>query len=175
MKLFKSKTSRWRQAGFTLIEILTAITITGLIGMGVSIASAQVINQTTKNNDYTIASRNALNALYWISHDALMAQTINGWEGFPQTEDLSLYWIGWDNTEHSANYTLENGVLKRIYAENGQVTVKVIASNINPDASLTHCVSFNGTLTVTITGTAGAGDRIINVTKIRDIAQRPSL
>ncbi|MBN1692885.1 MAG: prepilin-type N-terminal cleavage/methylation domain-containing protein [Dehalococcoidales bacterium] len=175
MRLFKLKTSRWRQAGFTLIEVLAAIAITGVIAMGVSIASAQVLNQTTKNNDYTIASRNALNALYWISHDATMAQSINGAEGFPQTDDLSIYWIGWDNTEHTANYTLENGVLKRIYSENGQVTVTVIASNINPDASLTNCVSFNGTLTVTITGSAGEGDRVINVTKVRDIATRPSL
>ncbi|MBN1161747.1 MAG: type II secretion system protein [Dehalococcoidales bacterium] len=175
MKLFKLKTSKQRQAGFTLIEILAAITITGVICFGVSIASAQVLNQTTTNNDYTIASRNALNALYWISHDALMAQTIDGAEGFPQTDDLSLYWIGWDNTQHSANYTLEDGMLKRIYSANGQVTTMVVASNINPDISLTHCVSFNGTLTVTITGMAGEGDRIINVTKIRDIVSRPSL
>ena len=175
MKLFRLKNSRWRQAGFTLVEILAAVAITGVIGLGVSIATGQVLNQTTKNNDYTIASRNALSALYWISHDAIMAQTINGADGFPQTEDLSLYWIGWDNTEHSANYTLENGVLKRIYAENGQVSIMVIASNINPDASLTNCVSSNGTLTVTITGSAGEGDKLINVTKVREIASRPSL
>jgi prepilin-type N-terminal cleavage/methylation domain-containing protein len=174
VKLFKLKISR-DQAGFTLIEILAAVAITGLIGLGVSIATGQVLNQTTMNNDYTLASRNALNALYWISHDAVMAQTIDGAEGFPQTEDLSLYWIGWDNTEHSANYTLENGVLKRIYSENGQVTTTVIATNINPDVSLTHCLSYNGTLTVTITGSVGEGDRVISVTKVRDIVTRPSL
>jgi prepilin-type N-terminal cleavage/methylation domain-containing protein len=174
VKLFKLKTSRG-QAGFTLIEMLAAVAITGLIGLGVSIATGQVLNQTAMNNDYTLASRNALNALYWISHDAVMAQSIDGAGGFPQTEDLSLYWIGWDNTEHSANYTLENGVLKRIYSENGQVTTTIIATNINPDVSLTHCVSYNGTLTVTITGSVGEGDRVVNVTKVRDIATRPGL
>jgi prepilin-type N-terminal cleavage/methylation domain-containing protein len=175
VRIFRFKSSSRGQTGFTLIEILAAMAITGLICLGVSIASAQVLNQTNSNNHYTTASRNALNALYWISHDAVMAQTISGAEGFPQTEDLSLYWMGWDNTEHSANYTLENGVLKRIYSENGQVTTMVVALNINPDASLTHCVSSNGTLTVTITGSAGEGDRVINVTKVRDITTRPSL
>jgi prepilin-type N-terminal cleavage/methylation domain-containing protein len=175
MKLFKSKSSTIGQAGFTLIEIITAVAITGLIGFGASIATAQVLNQTNKNNDYTLASRNALNALYWISHDVSMAQTINGTEGFPQTEDLSLYWIGWDNTGYSANYTLENGVLKRIYSENGRVTTTIIASNINPDPSMTCCALDNGILTVTITGSVGEGDKVVNVTKVRDIIPRPSL
>ena len=175
MKLIKLKSSTIGQAGFTLIEVIVAVAITGLIGLGASVATAQVLNQTTKNNDYTLASRNALNALYWISHDASMAQTINGTEGFPQTEDLSLYWIGWDNTRYSANYTLENGVLKRIYSENGQVTTTVIASNINPDPSMTFCALYDGILTVTVTGSVGAGDKVVNVTKVREIAPRPGL
>ena len=175
MKLIKLKSSTIGQAGFTLIEVIVAVAITGLIGLGASVATAQVLNQTTKNNDYTLASRNALNALYWISHDASMAQTINGTEGFPQTEDLSLYWIGWDNTRYSANYTLENGVLKRIYSENGEVTTTIIASNINPNSSMTCCVLDNGILTVTITGSVGEGDKVVNVTKVRDITPRPNL
>jgi prepilin-type N-terminal cleavage/methylation domain-containing protein len=175
MKLFKSKSSIIGQAGFTLIEMIVAMVITGLIGFGASIATAQVLNQTTRNNDYTLASRNALNALYWISLDASMAQTIDGEEGFPQTEDLSLYWKGWDNTEYSANYTLEDGVLKRIYSENGQVTTTVIASNINYDASLTYCALDDGILTVTITGSVGEGDKVVSVTRVRQIIPRPSL
>ena len=175
MKLFKSKTSIIGQAGFTLIEIIAAVAITGLIGFGASIATGQVLNQTTRNNDYTLASRNALNALYWISLDASMAQTVNGTEGFPQTEDLSLYWKGWDNTEYSANYTLEDGELKRIYSKNGQVTTTVIAPNINDDALMTHCALDDGILTVTLTSSVGEGDKVINVTKVRKIIPRPSL
>ena len=175
MKLFKSKSSIIGQAGFTLIEMLVAITITGLISFGASIATAQVLTQTTRNTDYTLASRDALNALYWISHDASMAQTINGTEGFPQTEDLSLSWKGWDNTEYSANYTLENSVLKRIYSVDGQVTTTVIASYIDPGASMTYCVFDDGILTVTITSSVGEGDKVVSVTKVREISPRPGL
>jgi prepilin-type N-terminal cleavage/methylation domain-containing protein len=164
-----------RQAGFTFVELIVAVAISGLIGLGASIASVQVLNQTSRNNDYTLASRNTLNALYWISHDVTMAQTINGTEGFPQTGDLSLSWTGWDNTEYSANYTLENGVLTRIYSQNGQVSTIVIASYINSDPLMTYCVYDNGILTVIITSSVGEGDKVVNVTKEREIAPRPSL
>jgi prepilin-type N-terminal cleavage/methylation domain-containing protein len=163
------------QAGFTLIEVIVAITITGIIGLGASISSAQVLNQTATNNDYTTASRSALNALYWISHDVSMAQDINGADGFPQTGDLCLSWTAWDNTVYSANYTLEDGVLKRYYSENGQLSTTIIASYINPDPALTFCTSDNTSLTVTITCSVGEGDRTINVTKVRIITSRPNL
>ena len=175
MKIFKSKSSIIAQAGFTLIEIVAAVAITGLIGLGASIATAQVLTQTTRNNDYTLASRNTLNALYWISLDASMAQSINGTDGFPQTEDLSLSWKDWDNNEYSANYTLENGVLKRIYSENGQVTTTVIASYIDSGASMTYCEFDNNILTVTITGSVGEGDKVVSVTEVRKISPRPGL
>jgi len=175
MKFTGSKSSIIRQAGFTFIEVIVAVAISGVIALGASIASAQVLSQTTRNNDYTLASRNALNALYWISHDASMAQTINGTAGFPQTEDISLFWRGWDNTRYSANYTLENGVLTRIYSENGTVTTMVIASNINSDPLLTHCVYADGILTFTITSSVGEGDKVVSVTKVRQITPRPGL
>ena len=174
MRFFKFKNIAG-QAGLSLIDIIAAVAITGIIGLGASVASGQVLNQTSKNNDYTLASSNALNALYWISHDIVMAQTINGADGFPQTEDLCLCWMGWDNTVYGANYTLNNGVLSRIYSENGQVNTTVIASYINPDESLTYCVSSNGTYTFTITSSVGEGDRVTSVTKVREVIPRPNL
>jgi prepilin-type N-terminal cleavage/methylation domain-containing protein len=164
-----------RRDGFTLIEMLVAVTITAIIGLGASIASGQVLNQTTTNNDYTIASRNSLNALYWISYDCLMAQDIRGADGFPLAEDLSFSWVGWDNTVYAANYTVQDGSLWRIYSVNGQATSALIAANIATAGDLTGCYSDNGTLIVTITCSAGAGDRIINVTKVREITSRPQL
>jgi len=163
------------QAGFTLIELIAAVVISGLIGLGATIASGQVLNETSRNNDYTTASRNAMNAIHWISRDAMMAQSINGTEGFPQYENLSLSWIEWDNSVHSANYSLENGILRRIYSDGSQVTSTVIAKNINPNDDVTNCASFNGTLTLTITSSVGEGDRVVDVTRVRKITARPGL
>jgi prepilin-type N-terminal cleavage/methylation domain-containing protein len=169
-----NKTLR-QQAGFTLIEIIAAVAISSLICLGVSVASGQVLNQTSHNNDYTTASRDALNALYWISHDVTMAQTINGAALFPRSGNLTLLWTGWDNTEYSATYTVSDGVLKRKYTENGQVSMTTIASHINTAVGMTTCASSNGTVIIKITSSAGEGDRVIDVTKKREITSRPNL
>jgi len=163
------------RVGFTLIEMLATLAITGIIGMGVSVAIGQVINQTTRNNDYTTASRNALNALHWMSRDALMAQTINGTAGFPLTQNLSLKWQEWDNSVYTANYTLTNGQLRRIYSDGVNVTTTLVAENINSNENLTHCVSGNNTLTITITSSVGEGAKVVNVTEEREISCRPGL
>lgn len=175
MILRKIKSFNKNRAGFTLIEMIAAITITGLIAMGASLATGQVLNQTTRNNDYTTASRNAMNALHWISRDALMAQTINGTAGFPLTQALSMKWTGWDNSSFTANYTVTNGQLRRIYSDGTQVTTTVIAEDINPAAGMTGCVSYNGTLTITITSSVGEGAKVIDITKVREISSRPNL
>ena len=163
------------RAGFTLIDMLVAIAITGIIGIGASVSIAQVMNQTTRNNDYTTASSNAMNALHWMSRDALVAQTISGTDGFPLTQALSMRWTGWDNSSYTANYTVTDGQLRRIYSDGTTVTTTVIAEHINPASGMTGCVSENGTITITITSSVGAGAKVIDVTKVRNISSRPNL
>jgi prepilin-type N-terminal cleavage/methylation domain-containing protein len=163
------------RAGFTLIEMIAAIAITGIISLGASISISQVLNQTTRNNDYTEASHNTLNALQWMARDALMAQTVNGTAGFPLTQPLSMKWTGWDNSVYTANYTLTNGELRRVYSDGTTVSSIVIAEDINPDSAKTNCVSNNGTITITITSSVGAGSKVISVTRAREISSRPNL
>ena len=71
------------QNGFTLIEVIVSLAIIGAICVGAAVANAQIITQTSRNNDFTTASRQALNAVHWISRDAQMSHTINGTAGFP--------------------------------------------------------------------------------------------
>jgi type II secretory pathway component PulJ len=176
MTLHMLKTFFQRQKGFMLYELIASLAISGLIGLGASIASAQVMNQTASNNDYTTASRYTLNAMQWMSRDTQMAQSVNGTDGFPSTDNLSLLCTEWDNTEIEIIYSVEAGKLVRYYSVNGSLESEtLIAENINPDAQMTNCTSDNGVITLTITGSVGAGSKITDVTKVREIACRPKL
>ena len=164
------------QRGITLVEMLVSVTIAGIIGLGATVANGQILNQTSKNNDYTTASRQTLNALHWISRDAQMAQTVNGTAGFPVSSNLTLTWTGWDNTDYQVIYSLTDGQLNRRYtAGGGDPSVTFIAEHINSDAEMTSCTTDNGTLTLTITASVGEGARTIDVTKRREVTSRPNL
>ncbi len=163
------------QSGFTLIEVLASIAIIGVISLGASVSSAQIMNQTSRDRDNTLANTNVTNAINWMTRDALMAQTMSGCSGFPATNPLTLSWVEWDNTVCSANYTVVNGVLSRTYSDGVNVSTISIAQCINTSGNMTCCISGNGTLTVTVTSSVGQGARIANVTKTRTIACRPGL
>ena len=63
--------------GFTLIEVMVSLAIISFISIGATVATGQVVNQTSMNNDHTTATRQALNAVFWISQDAQMAQILD--------------------------------------------------------------------------------------------------
>ena len=170
----KIKLFHKNQSGFTLIEVIVSMAITGFIGLGANMSIVQLLNETSRNNDFTTASRNAMNAIYWIGRDAQMAQVISGAAGFPGTNGLSLSWIDWDNGAHTAVYSIEDGQLWRNYTFDG-TTKTLIAEYINPSANMTSCTSVNGTLTLTITSSVGGGSRVIDVTRIRAMTARPLL
>ena len=176
MRLRKLKSLNTNQQGFLLIEVLGALVIASLISLTVTMANAQVLNQTSNNNNYTTASRNTQNAIYWIGRDVQMAQTINGTDGFPQTENLVLTWTTWENNVHTANYTLANGELQRMYTiDAGSPITTKVAEYINPGAAMTNCSSDNGVLMLTITSSVGEGRKTVDVTKTHRITSRPNL
>ena len=162
------------QRGFTLIEVIVALAITGLIGLGAATATVQVLNQGPRNSDYTTASRHTMNAIYWISRDSQMSQTVSpgGASGFP----LTLSWIEWDNSEHQVNYSIEDDKLRRSYSIDGSEPGQtVVAQYINSVSENTTCEFAGGVLTVKVTATVGGGSYSLSVTKVRKITPRPGL
>lgn len=163
------------QAGFTLVEMTVALALTGFIALGVSIAITQMCDQTSRNSDFTTASRHAMNAVHWIGQDIQMAQTVNGTAGFPATSDLVLSWTWWDNSTCTVQYTVTDGVLRRVFSDGSSQTQTVIAEYVSNDLASTNCTSDNGTIVFTVTTSVGEGTNAVSVTRSREISSRPQL
>ena len=162
------------QKGFTLIEVIGALAITSLIGVGTATATVQMLTQGANNSDYNAASQHTMNAIYWISRDAQMSQTIEPDEGsgFP----LTLSWTEWDNSEHEVTYSIEDDKLRRSYSLNsGGASETVVAQYINSISTNTTCEFTSGVLIVKVTATVGDGSHALNVTQMREIIPRPGL
>lgn len=163
------------QQGFTLLELIVAVALTALIGVGATTATVQVMTQTNRNTDYTAASRHVMNAIYWLSRDAQMSQTVltdNGTTGFP----LTLGWTEWDNSAHQVVYSVVDDMFRRSYSVDGGLPSEtMVAEYINSVAENTTCEFSGGVLTVKVTATIGAGSNAHSVTKTREITPRPGL
>ncbi len=98
------------QKGFTLLEVMIAIAVTGILGASVAGAISQLWNAYAVSKNHVIAINQVENAIYWIGRDVRMSQSIglSGGNGFP----LTLEW--WDEDTHVlTTYTLDSGTLSR--------------------------------------------------------------
>jgi type II secretory pathway component PulJ len=165
------------QAGYNLVELAVSLAICGIIGLGAAIANSQMINQTVKNSDYTTANRHVLNAIHWISRDAEMAQEIENWENFPQSDNLTLSWVTWENESVEVVYSVDaEGQLRRIYNIEGSPPHELlIAQYVKIDPASSSCSWDDEELTLTLTGSVGEGWRVVNVTRLSTTASRPNL
>ncbi len=177
MKWRQLWSTRENQRGFTLIEVIAVVAVTGLISVGATMATVQVLNQSTRNNDYTTASRQAMNAIYWISRDAQMAQNPEGASGFP----LILSWTWWDNSNREVIYSIEGDELRRSYfVGTEKQSETVVAQYINGEPGNTNFEVEVATDNVVIarakiTATVGNGLHAVSVTKECEIIPRPGL
>jgi len=181
MKLHKPWARFRAQHGFALIEILAALAISGLIGFGATVATVQVIQQSTNNSSYNMASRQAQNAVHWLSRDAQVAQSITGYSGFPDTDDITFTWVEWDHSSHQAVYSVTDDELIRSYTvDNGVPEEFLVARYISPVSENT---SFNVIVnsdnvtvaTVRVTASVGSGSGAVSVTKEREVIPRTGL
>jgi prepilin-type N-terminal cleavage/methylation domain-containing protein len=174
MKFHKFWPIRESQKGFTLLELVVALAITGFISVGIAMATAQVVDQGERNSDYNTASQNTLNAIHWISRDAQMSQVLepDGASGFP----LNLGWVEWDNSNHLVTYTEAGDKLRRSYSvDGGAPNVTLVAQYINWVSENTTCEFTEGVLKLTVTTTVGTGLNAVSVTRMHDISPRPGL
>ena len=184
MRLPRMRLTNRNQRGFTLVELLVALAIEGILAGGIVAVIFQVSNVSSKSADHMTAIKQVENAAHWLSRDAMMAQThpseSDNYSSFP----LTLTWADWDYTTHDTTennvvYTIENGDLKRtqnvrINGGSWSPTVSLIARYIDPSLEMTHYRFKNGALEFRICARVQQGSRVILEAREYKVIPRPS-
>jgi prepilin-type N-terminal cleavage/methylation domain-containing protein len=140
-----------RQQGFTLIEILGAIAILGIICIPLTMGIYQTYDISVRSASNITAINDVQTAIDWITRDAQMAQevTIVPSSGSP-LESFQLAWMDWDGVSHDVDYNINvvDGIGQLQRTTNGRTLV--IMQNV--DSTHTSCINnADGTLDFTLT------------------------
>jgi len=95
------------EKGFIIINLAVVLAISAIIAVGAGMTTVQIIQGSQRTNDWTAVVRQAQNVGYWVSEDALTAQTITISDD-PETTDVEfiiVYWKDWETGDtHDIRY-----------------------------------------------------------------------
>ena len=165
------------QKGFTLLELIIAIAIAGLITAGITVAIMQIMTINHRASNHMVAVRQVQQAGKEVSKDALQCQnvTCGADSGFP----LTLNWTDWEGANYTVVYTFQTMpsspdlmMLQRSQSINGTPQTPApltVAEHI--DSEQTNCVwnATAGTLVFKVTARLGTEIE----TRIYEIEPRP--
>jgi prepilin-type N-terminal cleavage/methylation domain-containing protein len=169
---------RPRQRGFTLIEMVVAMAVAGIILAAVGYSILQVFNLNTRNTNYMTAVREVQSAGYWVTRDAAMAPyDLNRTPPWitANVTSLSLRWR--DSTDisatHSASFTW-NSANKTLWRSYDGGPAAPIAQHIS-SASFALTQDAVRVSKVTLVVTASVTSRGITGTETRsyEVSPRP--
>jgi prepilin-type N-terminal cleavage/methylation domain-containing protein len=165
-----------KQDGFTLIELVMALTISAVISGTITATIFQVITGSGRTNNHMVAIRNAQEAGFEISRDAQQARRVEPAAEAVDNPDgtrfpLVLTWTDWEGVLNTVTYKIEDTELQRKYNDGGW---GCIAQYVNPDPTMTYCDFTDGKLTFQVTVTVGSGSEEQNETRVYEVVPRPS-
>jgi prepilin-type N-terminal cleavage/methylation domain-containing protein len=129
MKRVLSTGIRKQQGGYTLIEILVALAIAGLLATGILTSITQLFTVNASSNARMTAIKQIELAVDRIRMDMQMAQEI--YDSDPDNPDvfLVLKWKEWDNTLNEVKYSI-NTASHQLNRQPSQGALNAVARNI---------------------------------------------
>ena len=146
MRLDRLGSIRQRQSGLTLVELMIAIALAGIVTAGITMLISNVFATSARTSNHMTAVRQVQHAGKQVSQDILMAQAVD-----TESEFLKLTWTDpATDYEHEVIYSLvdmPSGGFKRLQRilkitppeEEPTTTVSVVAQYIDPDLGRTSC------------------------------------
>jgi prepilin-type N-terminal cleavage/methylation domain-containing protein len=166
------------QRGFTLIELIIAIAISGAIGGGMLLSIYQVTSYQAMDRARMNTVKQVEEAIHYIVRDAQTAQIVEpsaDSDGFP----LTLSWTEWQkaddsNIEHQVIYSIVGNEMRRSYSiGSGDPEVITVARYVDTDPDKTNCGYASGVLDLEITATISGFPKEISETREIEIITRP--
>jgi prepilin-type N-terminal cleavage/methylation domain-containing protein len=162
------------QKGFTLIELVVAISITAVIGSSIMMAISQILSVSITSKNRMVAVKQIENALYYINQDAQMASSIT-----PTGNDFPLVmtWNEWNVAEndltgplHQITYSINTeNELERVETKGGSSTTRTVAKYISDTSNCSYSANMT---TVNLTSSIG-GYKPVSETRSMEIKSRP--
>ena len=113
--LNKLKLIHRNQKGFTLVGLIMAIGVTGLISGGVTMTMFQMFDHSARSSARMTAIKQLESASLYINRDSQMAQTVAPADPDPDGFPLTLTWIDWNNNDSIVLAGLHGSVIKESY------------------------------------------------------------
>jgi prepilin-type N-terminal cleavage/methylation domain-containing protein len=156
------------QKGFSILELVIAIALAGLITAAITMTVFQVFAMNTRTANRMTAVSQVQHAGKIVSEDILEAQA-DKIDDTPEGDFLILGWSAQNSTEiHDIVYTLDGTELWRSESiDGGDPVMTRVAEYINPDQ--TSCIWADGVLTFTVTATVGDESE----TRVYEVRPRP--
>ncbi len=124
----KSMVNNRNEEGYSLIGIMIALAIIGIIISGITTAIFQIYNLSSARTDHIVAIREVQNAGRWITLDGQKATTVEPALG-PQGLPLTIAWEDPNHNQIEVVYSLSpDNKLQRQHYTNRTI-------NLNPDVT----------------------------------------
>jgi prepilin-type N-terminal cleavage/methylation domain-containing protein len=152
------------RAGFTLIEIVVAMGVAGIILGAITSTFYQILMNNTRNTAHVMAVKQVENSLHFMLRDVQMAQVIET-SGLNGDEILRLSWITWDESETQITYgwNSTSKKLTRVASTDGNSSTIGYAIETQPILTVDE-----GNLTIDLTcSIRGSSERRVVVIKPR--------